>query len=496
MLNSKKADAFVYRNTKAVIKIPGKISLGIPVVFLLICLSFGEPKAQDSSRFELSNTMLLSTSDEMPFWFVANRGGGVQPDNSALNLSQVLIDFSGGFFEENILRYHLGGTLIAGFGNENYRQVNRLFGSLGYRKWRLTGGWFQNEIVYNGLSSTNGDFHWSDNTRPLPRLRFETNGFISFPFVPRWLSVRSRYEEGWLNDDNRFVQNTRLHQKFVHFGFKLDSRSFLIVGLDHYSMWGGTHPTVGPLPSGFDDYFRYVLGLPGSDEFIKGDQNLTAGNQLGKYVVKYHRNFNTGNLKFYYNHPFTDRMDYSNYKDNLAGIFYESNDQKLLSSVLYEFMYTNHQRVRKTDDGYKIPRGYEPYFMHGIYKSGMSYQSRMLGTPFAVPLVIKDGINYGTGNNRIILHHLGMAGFLTPALQWKGMVSYSKNFGTFSRVYRVIDASIFDTPRQQINLYGELIYTFLGDKWSLMLAAAADKGELLPDSGGIQFTICYRPIKN
>lgn len=449
---------------------------------LLACRIAG----QTDVHIHISNNLLNGNSEELPFWLHANRNGIIEPSVSLLNLTTAEARFISQAKNKN-WKYTAGTVLLGGLGDKNYFQVNQLMAGIQYKKWMLTTGLFPDKIVYDGLSSTNGNFDYSNNTRPLPRIRLETDGFIRFTFFPGWLFVNGRYEEGLLDDANRFVQKAHLHHKYLWLGFSLSTSSFLTVGLDHYSMWGGTHPTLGKLPASLTDYFRYILGLPGSDEFIKGDQNLMAGNQLGKYVIRWNKLLNAGELEFYLNHPFTDRMDWSNYKDNLAGIYLKRNKGGKITSVLYEFMYTKYQRVT---DPKKI-NGYEPYFMHGTYRTGLSYQNRMLGTPFAVPLVIKNGINYGTGNNRIMLHHLGMKGDLTGRIKWRTLLSVSKNYGTYDQVYNQVNPGFFDSPKTQVSIMGELTYLSPNDKWKMIFSLAADKGELLPDAVGAQLGIQY-----
>jgi hypothetical protein len=461
--------------------------LSVILLFIITYNGF----CQKENQISISNSSYFSSAQEMPFWFWVNQNGKIDSQNSLLSVTEFNLYYSNK--QKKSLRFFSGTNLIGGLGKTNYFQINQLFVGMDYHDWILKAGTFQNPIIYNGLSSTNGDFHWSNNIRPIPRIQLSTNGFINIPFFsffPEWLKINVLYNEGLLNDKTRYV-NAHLHHKHLLFGLQLNSKSFLTLGLDHYSMWGGVHPSLGKLPGSFIDYFRYILGLPGSDEFIKGDQNLMAGNQLGKYVVRFNQNIKDGKIEFYLNHPFTDRMDYSNYKDNLIGVFYNSNSKKVLTSVLYEFMYTNHQRVKQTQDGYIIPNGSEPYFMHGTYKSGMSYNNQMIGTPFAIPLIIIDDLNYGTGNNRIILHHLGLSGFFAERLGWKSVISFSENFGTFRGAYNKIDPSYFETSRKQLSILSEVFYN-INNNLNLKIAVAKDKGAMVTDNFGVQLKVLYK----
>ena len=460
----------------------------IIIYFALYFFISAKLLAQEPIDVSFSNTLMGSSSEQFPFWFWVNQDGNINPSGSFINLSEVNINVSNSFKNNNTFKYNFGTDIIGGVGDENYFRVNKLFAGIQFKHWIFKAGLFHNKIQYNQLSSTNGDIHWSNNTRPLPRISLTTNNFISFAFFPEWLKINGIFEEGLLNDNNRYVQNAHLHHKHFFFGFQINPKTFFTVGLDHYSMWGGNHPILGQLPAGVNDYFRYILGLPGSEEFTKSDQNLMAGNQLGKYVVKFNKQINNGELEFYLNHPFTDRMDYSNYKDNLMGVYFKNSSRNIITSVLYEFMFTKYQRVKEIFVGH----GYEPYFEHGIYKSGLSYHNQIIATPFAIPMVIIDGVNYGTGNNRIILHHIGVSGFISEHVGWKSLLSFSKNYGTYSHSYDRIDPGFFVTPKQQLNLYSEVYYYFPNKHWLIKIAFAADKGELLQNSSGLQFSIKYK----
>ncbi len=461
-------------------------------IFLLIIFSANLLSAQQKTNLFFRNST-LTTSGNLPFWLYANQNGKFEESTQFLNLSELNAE-TAGIIGNSKWSYRVETNLIAGLANENYFRANQLFGGLQYTKFILKAGWFPNKTRYNGLSSANGDIHWSNNIRPLPRIRLQSDEFISFSFFPHWFFVKGLYEEGFLNDENRYVQNTHLHHKDVHFGFQLNPRTFLSIGLDHYSQWGGVHPIRGQLPESWDAYKRYIANGAGSKDFPVSDQRSAAGNQLGKFVITLDKTFKTGNLNLYYNHPFTDRMDWVNWRDNFIGAFYETKQQKFISGILYEFMCTKYQSAKKYEDGWKIPpgSGNESYFVHGLYKSGLSYHNRMFVTPFAIPVMIVEGVNLGTGNNRIVLHHIGINGHLSQNFQWKSLLSYSINHGTYGQRYHKLVPGFFDSPRRQISAMAQISWNIPHTKWSLQGTAAADKGQLLTDNIGAQLSIQYQ----
>ncbi len=166
----------------------------------------------------------------------------------------------------------------------------------------------------------------------------------------------------------------------------------------------------------------------------------------------------------------------------------------LLRLPFYEFMCTKYQSLKKTDSGWNLPpgSGNESYFVHGVYKSGLSYHNRMFVTPFAIPVMIVDGTNYGSGNNRIVLHHIGINGYLTKQIQWRSLLSFSRNYGTYGNAYKRIDPNFFKSPRNQYSALGELQYHFPNNRWQAGISVAADKGGLLPGNVGAQLSLQYR----
>ena len=455
-----------------------------------VCYSISPVYGQEIQT-DIAIKTLFSSGANLPFWMTSNQNGIFDRESSDFQY----IDFN--VSREFQLKgntkpdYTFGLRTLGIRGNDKSFQLNTWFAGAKYKFLVLKAGAFPNQTILGGLSSSNGDLHWSNNTRPLPRVSLGTNNFIPVWFMPDWFSFDAVYEEFFLND-KRYVKNTHLHHKYVNLRFQLKPNLLFSVGLDHYSMWGGVHPTLGQLPQKIDDYFRYVLGLPGDEDFINMDQNLMAGNQMGKYRLKLEKELEAGQMVVYLDHPFDDRMNLSNIRDNMLGVYYAKNEQKGVVKLLYEFMYTNDQRVDKTakdENGNYILKGFESYFIHHIYKSGMSYRYRMLSTPFSAPVTVVDGVNLGSGNNRIILHHFGLEAILAPNLKLRNLLSWSVNYGTFPNVYDLVAPNYFDGGRSQFSGITELNYYHPFWEMEFGLGIAYDKGEMTEDKVGVQFSV-------
>ena len=158
---------------------------------------------------------------------------------------------------------------------------------------------FYDPVKYAGLSTTNGNLARSSNARPYPMLRFSTSGYKSLHFIGDWLQFKAEYDEGLLNDE-RMVDNARLHHKSFYLGINAGNGWRINMGLEHFVMWGGTSriDSIGKQPSGIDTYWRYVLGKQGNETFVAWDQENIAGNQFGTYQLEVKKQFEQVNSNF------------------------------------------------------------------------------------------------------------------------------------------------------------------------------------------------------
>ncbi len=420
-------------------------------------------QGQNNTKIELSNSTLVSSGTDMPFWMWANRDGMVRPTEAFLDISWLGIG-TDGFFKNKNWHYDAGATLSSGLGKENYLQVNQLFTAIDHKGWKLECGIFYDELQFGGLSSTNGNLARSRNARPVPKIRFSTSCYKPVPILKNWLSFRFEYDEGLL-DDERYVEHVHLHHKSVYLKV-IPAKSWEInMGLEHFVMWGGSSPdnSIGDMPTDFKSYILYIIGSPGDSDFPLTDQLNVAGNQYGTYQLSVSKKTDEFSLHFNISHPFEDGSGtmLENWTDNLLGVFLDFNNQEqFISEILYEYVNTKQQ-------GYKAPR-YENdnYFNHGVYKSGATYHQMAMVSPLFSPVSVVDGISLGFLSTRFYAHHLGAKGRFMPNLYWKGFATYSKQFGTY--------ASPYGSPVEQVSLFGELWYKNPSFPFDIKASLASD----------------------
>lgn len=377
---------------------------------------------------------MAGTNNQLPFWLLANELGRYESENSTIQNLRFTTSHQTSFGNDD-----WNWEAKAEFDiliNENSKVgFTELFTNISWKFLQLDFGAFANEERYLGLSASNGNLASSRNARPHPKLRLGFNRFV--PIGLKWISVYGFYEEGMLND-NRHVKNTHLHHKAMYLKLGTDDNISFTAGLEHYVMWGGTHPVYGELP-GWESYFDYVLSRPGGDNALPTDQANTLGNQFGTYQFEIRKQWQDFTTTLYISHPFEDRsgLELDNWRDNLYGLFLKFEDESVLEGIVLEYYYTKHQsgafHLVPQPDGTRTGRGRDNYFNHGVYRSGVTYEQNAMGSPFWVPVNVVEEISQGFKSTRFSGFHIGAQGNISSTVKWKTMLSYLDHVGQYDR---------------------------------------------------------------
>ncbi|WP_423126807.1 capsule assembly Wzi family protein [Gaoshiqia sp. Z1-71] len=425
---------------------------------------------------------LAGNRDELPFWLIHNQLGRFSPEASWQELTE--FSLSGNYQLNENLNLNYGTQLALSIQpKELDPKIIQAWAGLSGHILSFKAGAFAEDLQLGGLSSTNGDITRSLNYRPYPKMRLSTSGFIPLFFAKSWFRVKAEYDEGILYDE-RYVEKPHLHHRSYAIRFLTSHDSRLTLGINHYVFWGGTLPDGEQLPTGLRNYFRYIFGQNGNDQFLETDQINVAGNHLGSYLVTFEKNLENHLLEFRFNHPYEDHsgMEFDNLRDNIYTIYLKKKKTgTLIDELLLEYMYTKHQsgdRHQITGPKEERMRGMDNYFNHGVYHTGFSHMGFSMGTPLFYPLTItNEGVQDGFENNRVSVFHLGAKGFLIGrSLAWKSMLTYSRNFGTWKNPY--------DDMKQQFFSLCELSLTGKNRPYTLSAQLAADFGELRKNSVG------------
>ncbi|HSI70457.1 MAG TPA: capsule assembly Wzi family protein [Gillisia sp.] len=389
----------------------------LPLFFLFLFTS-AFSQVQFSGNF--TGKGIAFSGEESPFWMHSNQRGRM---NELSNVSALL----GGFASYNITenaRFTLGVGALYQDGYIDDLQLDEAF--LGFENsWlAIHVGRKQRADLYRGLSATNENIVWSLNARPLPGISLSTTRPIMF-WKDAGLGFQASLEE-FFTDDERYVMDTRVHHKSFHLVWNKVPNFQFTVGLEHFAQWAGTSPDHGKLPSGFDDYLKVFTasGLGGeSDDFIDEQEVNALGNHLGSYVAGVKTSLQNYNIEVIYNHIFEDGSGQrlGNTPDGRYGIFItDQQPGKWVDSFMYEFFYTKHQS--RTSSG---TDGADNYFNNHLYRSGWTYENRILGVPF----IFLDEDRFRVINNIVAAHHVGISGTGVLNMPYRLLASYRKNYG-------------------------------------------------------------------
>ena len=461
-----------------------RMKFNLCLIFLAIFVP--ELHAQEESGTLSANASLASyasTGKDLPFWLRSNQDGVFQSPNSITQLLRTGFSRSFETGGSGKWDYTFGAEIVAGYGDKIYYQPNQYWVGARYDWLTMRIGAEADSVRFGGLSSTNGNLDASNNARPVPRIALATNGFVSFPFKEGFFSWKANYSEGMILD-NSYIQNAHLHHKSFDARIELPWKLDVTFGLEHYVFWGGTSPSLGPLP-GWKDYFRYILSMKGGSDFPISDQGNAAGSQFYLYNLEIHKVFNEKQVSIYWNHPFQNRagMKLANIADGLWGIHVSmGTEPRILNEFVYEWMNTLSQDDIASSN--QISGG-ESYFNNSEYQSGFTHFSQMMGSPLFVPTLNDSGVSLGIEDTRMWMHHLGMKGFLGKNLRWKVMLTYSGNYG--------MGGFSLQTPVKELSSFEEIVYVPKNSPLEFNVAVANDIGQRFENRTGFTAGLKWRP---
>lgn len=408
-------------------------------VFVYLCSTLSLLAQNDHFDAKVSSTAILSSQSEIPFWLRANTGFEF---SEFTNFSGVVAST----YTYNFKKFTLeaGAYIFARDGVENNIQRRDLYIQASNKWLNITVGSKQWEEAFFGLSSTNQNFLFSNNARPLPGIIIEANE----PFTLfKKLKVDWAIAHYNLND-NRFVANTNVHYKRVSLQAPLSKKSNVTLGIQHFAQWGGTSTSLGVLPNNLNAFWDVFLAKQAPESNIPNEAFNALGNHLGSYTFKYDLQLNQGALSFYHEHPFEDGSGsrLQNFEDGVWGLTFKPSNNSIIKGILYEYVETRDQSGRASTSGQ------DNYFNNKIYRSGWTYEQNIIGSPF---FKTDKSLGQTSGlvpviGSRFQVHHLGIHAVIKQ-VSLTTRASYSKNIGTYSTPFNPsVNDFYFSTNAQYV----------------------------------------------
>ncbi|MDC8004581.1 capsule assembly Wzi family protein [Aureisphaera galaxeae] len=389
--------------------------------FLFTLTAFSQSVVWEGS---VSASGLFSTEDASPFWISKNTdtrwgeettfsGFGEIRGSYALTETSEISGGASFFYRNEVQDEFQRRDIYAQFTNSWLNAV------VGAKK---------GETVMNGLSTTNKNFLFSQNARPLSGVLLEASEPLK---ITDAIGIDWGIGHYWLNDD-RYVDDVLVHYKRLGLHIKINENNTLTAQIQHYAQWAGTSPDFGELPSGFDAFVDVFLAKESSESGEAGEIVNAVGNHLGSYLLDYSFGTSVGDFSLYHEHPFEDGSGTAlkNLPDGVWGIHFVPSEKKIVSGVLYEYVSTDDQGV-----GSQLA-GADNYFSNNIYRSGWTYDGAIIGVPFVLVDPTRE-ITSETSpivSNRAKVHHFGVHGEVSK-FSWLFKTSIAKHLGTYNNPF-------------------------------------------------------------
>jgi len=483
-------------------------------VSILVFVSINILQAQDSKlSFNIEGWGGYTSNGTVPFWLRSNQFGSIPLDGASLSLIGSACkdyDLSKGKI------FDWGASFE---GRANLGQGSNLILVEGYGKLRLSIFEFRagRSKEMTGLCDTlltSGSYIVSGSNLGIPKIEMSVREFFVIPGLGRLFAFKGNFAHGWMGDvwllkpypsTDSVLLNTFLHQLSLYGRFGKPSWNLkLYGGFNHQVVWGHEQDyynddyTLTPI----ETYFYVITGKRYSNGSIQEERQ---GNHLGSIDLGFEYKFDGIKLLLYRQNFYEAGAlaHLANIQDGLNGISFE-NRRNIGRSVvcrkfLFEFLYTKNQAGEPWSP--PTPSPYEPYFNHGQYIEGWSYNGTSLGTPF---ITTRDDIRKDLPsapeeyfvNNRLIAFHIGCEGTVKK-VNYLLKVSWSQNYGTYWTTDEEQSTDIPDPgaygifgKQDQLSTYFELNHG-LYNGINLGFIGAFDIGDLYYNSFGLFFKASY-----
>lgn len=476
------------------------------LLILILLLSAPQLKSQTDSilSLKIESGLTIAHGSHAPLWFTAGRSG-----LGSISTSSGYLD-AGIFYQQQLTPdWKLGGglELVAAY-NFNYSfLVRQAYADINYKwLWLSVGSKIRSSSIVNEQLSS-GDLLESENARPIAQVRIGIENYVPVPFTNSWFSLKGYIAYGKFTDD-------KWQKKFVPVGSSYtrdvlyNSRSLFFkfgkmeqfpleceIGMNLDAQFGGERWIKGEnqaaeiYPHSFKDYIRVLLGLSGGSSANISDQLNVIGNQLGTWNFALTANLHKWKIKGYYQHLFEDGsgmgFNYGPWMDGLIGLELHFPQKGWIDGIVVECIGTKKQTApvynEFIEDLDELITGCDNYYNNGLYL-GWQQSGMAIGNPLLTSPIYNTNHQIRFENNRISGQHLAIMGHPTPQWSYRALLTYTRNWGTYSRPFD-------DCLRQFYSLLEVTWKPYRLSGWEASLSAALDRGTLLANSIGSMLTI-------
>lgn len=455
---------------------------------------------QDSVSYFIETRATFSSGDYTPFWLVNNlQGLGSIKKNNGFVRGAVFKDLN----KNKRFSWGAGLDLVAGWNLSAPFSVHQAYAEIKYRSLNVLLGSKEIWGDFNNPKISSGNLLYSGNAMPVPQLRVGIFDYADFWGTKGWFAVKgyiaygmftdSNWQKSWAAPDSKRTTDVLYHSKglWLRGGntsvFPLQGE----IGIEMATQFGGKSYEDGEtvkLSHGLKDWIKAFFptySKPSSTE----KQSSVEGNMLGAYniALSWLPDKDWG-IKAYFEHYFEDQSQMTfeyGWKDGLYGIEAQLPSNRFVSSVVYEYLYSKDQTgAVYNDSSDKIPEqisGRDNYYNHTTY-SGWQHWGMGIGNPLILSPIYNADHLIRFRTNRIEAHHLGFSGNPSSRIDYRVLISYSRNWGTYDYpLPEIADNfnSLIEIGWKPAGLQG----------WQFKAALAFDGGDLIGKSFGGMLSI-------
>lgn len=458
--------------------------------------------AIDSLKYETEIHASFSSGEYTPFWLVSNlQGLGSPRKNNGYVRGAIFKDLD----KSRRFSWGAGAELVGGWRLQSPFYIHQLYGELKYRSINLLVGSKALWCEYNDPKLSSGSLLFSGNALPIPQIRAGIFDYVPFPGTKKWMSVKGyisygmftdgRWQKSWAADDSKRTKNVLFHSKGLWLRFGNTDRFPLTgdVGIEMATQFGGIAYKDGKvlhIKHGLKEWLKAFFPVYRTHDTFLGEQSSIEGNMVGQYTIalQWTPADADWNVRGYFEHFFEDQsmmtFEYG-WKDGLWGIEGILPKNRFVSKIVYEFLYSKDQAgAVNNDTSEKVPEqvsGRDNYYNHSMY-TGWQHWGMGIGNPLMISPVYNADHLLMFYTTRIIGHHFAFAGNPSEEIDYRLLLSYTKNWGTYSH----------PLPEVLDNVNGLLEVKWHPKRlkgWYAGIGLAFDAGDMLGKSFGIGLSI-------
>ena len=405
--------------------------------------------------------------------------------------------------------------------------IQQAFVEMRWLKGVLTVGSKEQPVEMKNMELSSGGQTLGINARPVPQVRIALPDYWTVPLTNRLVSIKGHIAYGLMTDDNwqqnfaaqgsKYEKDVIYHSKAEYVKFGDEKRWPLTVeaGLEMATIFGGKVYRNGreyKYSSGIKNFIKALIPFDDKDD---NSLYTAEGNQLGSALLSVSYKFPSWKIRAYTDHFFEDGsamylLDYDGYgsgadwdkhsknryvlynpKDGMYGVEVTMPKNRIVSSIVTEYLYTKYQSGPIYHDHSEYISdhigGRDDYYNHGTY-TGWQHWGQVIGNPLYLSPVYNEDRLLTIKDNRFVAWHVGVCGNPCRNIHYRVLLTTQKGWGTYSNPYSDV--------KRNTSFLAEVRYDFLTKKcasfrngWSVKGAFAFDRGSLLGNNTGMQISI-------